>query len=67
MATTEEQIAQLEAILASGATSGSIDGRTVQFDLASVRRQLRALRDQQSVDDGGRRRRPLAARIITEQ
>lgn len=67
MATTEEQIAQLEAILASGATSGSIDGRTVQFDHASIRKQLRALRDQQAIADGLPRRRPLAARIITEQ
>jgi hypothetical protein len=67
MATTEEQIAQLRAILAAGANSGSIDGRTVQFDLAEVRKQLRVLTAELAEADETTNPRPVASRILTSQ
>lgn len=43
MATIEEQIAALEAILNAGVTSASVDGQTVTYDLAQVRKRLKEL------------------------
>lgn len=60
MANNTAKIAELEAILQSGATSVTVDGVVTQIDLAEVRRQLRELR---ASDDTQKKRRPLATRI----
>jgi hypothetical protein len=38
-------IAQIEAILNNGATSVTIDGTTVNYDFAELRRRLKELRN----------------------
>lgn len=60
MADNSVRIAQIQAILRAGATSVSIDGRTVTYDFAELRRQLREL---QAEDDTFRGRRPAASTI----
>ena len=54
------KIAELQAILQAGANSVSVDGTTVAFDLAEVRRQLRELMASDRTNSG---RRPVAASI----
>lgn len=43
----ETEIAELEAILNTGASSVGVDGQKVTYDLKAVRRRLRELRRQQ--------------------
>lgn len=43
MADNSAEIAKLQAILNTGATSVMVDGRSVTYDLDSLRRQLRDL------------------------
>lgn len=54
------QIAKLQAILRAGAESVTVDGTTVRYDLAEVRRQLRELMASDNTQQG---RRPVAASI----
>jgi len=54
------KIAELQAILQAGANSVSVDGTTVSYDLAEVRRQLRELMANDRTQSG---RRPVAASI----
>lgn len=44
MADYSTEIAELEAILQAGATSVTVDGQTVNYDLTQVRRRLRELK-----------------------
>jgi LPS sulfotransferase NodH len=60
MANNTAKIAELEDILQTGATSATIDGRTVHYDFDEIRRQLRELR---ANDDSQRGRRPVISRI----
>lgn len=54
------KIAELQAILQAGANSVSVDGTTVAYDLAEVRRQLRELMANDRTQSG---RRPVASNI----
>lgn len=54
------EIAKIRKILRTGATSASIDGRTVQYDFDELRRQLRELIE---TDDALQGQRPLVSRI----
>lgn len=54
-----ERIAQLEAILASGAASVSVDGTSVSYDAESIRQTLREL--QSMLPDP--QRRPMIVRV----
>lgn len=60
MADNSARIESILAILRSGAASVSIDGRTIQYDLAALRRELRQL---QAEDDANKGRRPASATI----
>jgi hypothetical protein len=60
MANNTAKIAALENILQAGVTSYTIDGRTVNYDLDEIRRQLRDLRQN---DDSQSGRRPVVSRI----
>ena len=48
MATTAEQITAIETALASGRTSVTIDGQTVQWSLEQMRKQLNYLLGKQA-------------------
>lgn len=54
------KIAELEAILETGATTVTVDGQTIVRDLDVVRSQLRRL---QADDTTDKNRRPVSARI----
>lgn len=56
----ETKIAELEAVLESGATQISVDGTSTSFDHDSIRKQIQALRSQHSTM---KKRRPRASRI----
>lgn len=53
-------IAQLEAVLGSGATSSTVDGQQTTFDLKHCRKQLRAKRAELARLQGKRVPRPIA-------
>lgn len=55
------EIAALEAILNAGAASVSTDGTSVSYDLEAIRKQLAALRGNDTTDQ---HRRPRVARIL---
>lgn len=60
----EDQVAKLEAILAAGATSVSVDGQSVSYDFASIRRRVRQLKHYIELHrEGAVKTRPVAARI----
>lgn len=61
MADNSAKIAAIRAILESGATQGTVDGRTVVYDHASLRRELRELEKNDDAAGGGKR--PVASRI----
>ena len=60
MADNSVKIAELQAILQAGASNVSVDGTSVSYDLAEVRRQLRELMASDNTQKG---RRPVAASI----
>jgi len=60
MANNTAAIAKIQKILQAGASSGTIDGRSVTYDFAELRRQLREL---QATDDTQKGRRPVVSRI----
>lgn len=45
MADNSEKIAEIRTLLESGATSISVDGQTINLDLASLRKELTRLID----------------------
>ena len=55
MADNTAAIAQLEAILQAGASSVVVDGQAVTYDLKSIRRRLRELKN---TDDDATKRPP---------
>lgn len=55
-----ERIAEIREILRSGVSSSTTDGTTVQFDLASLRRELREL---MAEDDAFCVQRPRVASV----
>lgn len=66
MATREElteQIATLERILNSGATSVTEDGQTTAFDHDAIRHRLMSLRSRLNKLDGKRSPRPMMGQI----
>mgnify|MGYP001388068392 CR=1 len=62
--TTAQKIARLEALLAAGAQSATIEGQSATFDLATVRRQLREAYAEQAAEYDEDERRPVASRIL---
>ena len=60
MANNAKKIAELEAIIQSGASRVSTDGTSTDFDLDAARQQLRRLREQ---DDAQQGRRPVVASL----
>lgn len=54
------RIAQIENILQSGVSSGSVNGESVTYNLDSLRKELSRLK---AADTTMRRKRPYAARI----
>jgi hypothetical protein len=60
MANNSAQIAQIRAMLATGATQVIVDGQTVTISPPSLRKQLRQL---MATDDTNAGRRPLAATV----
>ena len=60
MANNESKIAELQAILDSGATTIVVDGTTVAVEHASIRKRIQTLKAQ---DPNFRNRRPRAASI----
>ena len=52
-------IANLEAILDSGATTVSVDGNTTVFNLDEVRKRLRSLNEELAKIEGKVRQRPI--------
>jgi len=60
MADNSAKIAELEAILETGATTVTVDGQTIVRDLDVIRAQLRRL---QADDNTDKNRRPVTARI----
>lgn len=60
MADNSVKIAKLQAILEAGGQSVSVDGTSVTYDMAEVRRQLREL---MAGDNTNKGRRPVAASI----
>lgn len=43
------RIAEIEAMLASGVTSTTVDGQSASFDLESLRRELRRLKELEGI------------------
>lgn len=62
--TNAAKSARLQAILDAGASSTVIDGQTVTFDLATVRRQLAAVNRAIALEAGDLPARPVAARVV---
>ncbi len=60
MADNSAKIAELEAILETGATTVKVDGQEIVRDLNVVRAELRRL---QAADDTDKNRRPVTSRI----
>jgi predicted esterase YcpF (UPF0227 family) len=60
MANNSAQIAQIRALLATGATQIIVDGQQVTVSPASLRKQLRQL---MATDDTNAGRRPLMATV----
>ena len=60
MTDNSAKIAKLQAILEAGADSVSVDGTTVHYDLAEIRREIRRLMAEDTTNAG---RRPVAASI----
>ena len=60
MADNSAKIAELEAILETGATPVKVDGQEIVRDLNVVRAELRRL---QADDDTDKNRRPVTSRI----
>lgn len=54
------RIAEIQAILRAGASSVSVDGTTVQYDLAGLRKELRQLMTEDATQRG---RRPVVSSI----
>ena len=60
MADNATKIATLQAILDAGASGVSVDGESVKYDLAAIRKEIRELKQ---ADPNFRNRRPRAASI----
>lgn len=60
MADHSAEIARIESILRRGVTTVTVDGTTMTYDFAELRRQLDRLRQ---LDDATRGKRPFAATI----
>ena len=60
MADNSAEIAKLEAILNAGATSVSIEGETVNYDFAEIRRQIGDLK---RTDTNEKKKRSTLSRI----
>ena len=60
MANNTARIAQIQALLDTGATQVVVDGQTVTISPASLRKQLRRL---MATDDTNAGRRPVAATV----
>ena len=60
MADNATKIATLQAILDAGASGVSVDGESVKYDMAAIRKEIREL---QAADPNFRNRRPRAASI----
>lgn len=62
--TLAQKIERLEALLAAGAQSATIEGQSATFDLNEVRRQLRQAYAEQAAEDDEDDPRPVASRIL---
>ncbi len=60
MADNATKIATLQAILDAGASGVSVDGQSVRYDMAAIRKEIRELK---AADPNFRNRRPRAASI----
>lgn len=59
MANNTTEIAEIEAILNAGVSSGTVDGQSVSYDLPALRKRLRELKD----SDDTATKRPTSLKI----